>query len=29
MGFAERLNAAQNSDLQPSTERAEFIRPPT
>jgi hypothetical protein len=26
MGFAERLNATQNNDLQPSTERAAFIR---
>ena len=29
MGFVERLNAAQNSDLQPSTERTAFIRPLT
>jgi len=28
-GLAERLNAAQNSDLQPSTERAAFIGPLT
>ena len=26
MGFAERLNATQNSDLQPSAKRGAFIR---
>jgi hypothetical protein len=27
MGFVERLNATQNSDLHPSGERAAFILP--